>query len=168
MKEKNQNFFFELELEVNQSIKIAFWANARSRAACEYFRDVILFDTTYNTNRYNLVFGSFIEVNHHRQSTLLGCALMKNEDIQLFKWLFECWLHYVEENTLKDILTDQCASMKGPLSRESEELVAILQRAYDNAMVEMQQYKAKSKEKCSLSHEDASFEDINELQNHHT
>ncbi|RYR20315.1 hypothetical protein Ahy_B03g065428 [Arachis hypogaea] len=56
MKENNQNFFLELELEVDQSIKIAFWADARSRAACEYFGDVISFNTTYNTNRYNLVF----------------------------------------------------------------------------------------------------------------
>ncbi|XP_057745350.1 protein FAR-RED ELONGATED HYPOCOTYL 3-like [Arachis stenosperma] len=112
MKEKNQNFFFELEIEDDQSIKIAFWANTRSRAACEYFRNVISFDTTYNTNKYNLVFGSFVGVNHHSQSTLLGCALMKNEDIQLFKWLFECWLHCMERNALKGILIDQCASMQ--------------------------------------------------------
>ncbi|QHO06738.1 Protein FAR-RED ELONGATED HYPOCOTYL [Arachis hypogaea] len=32
-------------------------------------------------------------VNHHGQSTLLGCALTKNEDLQSFKWIFECWLH---------------------------------------------------------------------------
>ena len=51
MKEKNPNFFFELELEEDQSIKLAFWADARSRAAFEYFGDVISFDTTYNTNR---------------------------------------------------------------------------------------------------------------------
>ncbi|RYR76680.1 hypothetical protein Ahy_A01g001258 [Arachis hypogaea] len=37
MKEKNQNFFFELELEDDQSIKLAFWADTKSRAACEYF-----------------------------------------------------------------------------------------------------------------------------------
>ncbi|XP_016164525.1 protein FAR1-RELATED SEQUENCE 5-like [Arachis ipaensis] len=85
MKEKNPNFFFEHELEVDQSIKIAFWADARSRVACEYFGDVISFNTTYNTNMYNLVFDSFVGVNHHGRSTLLGCALMKNEDIQSFK-----------------------------------------------------------------------------------
>ncbi|QHO01558.1 Protein FAR-RED ELONGATED HYPOCOTYL [Arachis hypogaea] len=55
MKEKNQNFFFELNLEGNHCIKHAFWADARSRAACDYFGDVVSFDTTYNTNRYNLV-----------------------------------------------------------------------------------------------------------------
>ncbi|RYR50905.1 hypothetical protein Ahy_A06g025929 [Arachis hypogaea] len=85
MKEKNQNFLFELEHKFDHSIKIIFWANARSRVAYEYFEDVISFDTTDNTNRYNLVFGSFVGVNHHSHSTLIGCALMKNEDIQSFK-----------------------------------------------------------------------------------
>ncbi|RYR08372.1 hypothetical protein Ahy_B05g076029 [Arachis hypogaea] len=51
MKEKNQNFFFELNLEGDNCIKHAFWADARSKAAFEYFGDVISFDTTYNTNR---------------------------------------------------------------------------------------------------------------------
>ncbi|RYR21563.1 hypothetical protein Ahy_B03g066878 [Arachis hypogaea] len=115
MKEKNQNFFFELELEEDQSIKLAFWADARSRAAFEYFGDVISFDTTYNTNKYNLVCGSFVGVNHHGQSTLLRCSLMKNEEIESFKWLFQCWLHCMGGNAPKGFLTDQCASMKRAL-----------------------------------------------------
>ncbi|XP_016168235.1 protein FAR1-RELATED SEQUENCE 5-like [Arachis ipaensis] len=44
----------------------------KSRAAFDYFGDVVSFDTMYNTNRYNLVLGSFVGVNHHGQSTLLG------------------------------------------------------------------------------------------------
>ncbi|RYR10711.1 hypothetical protein Ahy_B05g079189 [Arachis hypogaea] len=52
MKEKNQNFFYELELEAGESIKNAFWTDAQSWAAFEYFKNVVSFDTTYNTNRY--------------------------------------------------------------------------------------------------------------------
>ncbi|RYR00605.1 hypothetical protein Ahy_B07g088725 [Arachis hypogaea] len=115
MKEKNPNFFFELQLEEDQPIKLAFWADARSRAAFEYFGDVISFDTTYNTNRYNLVCGSFVGVNHHGQSTLLGCSLMKNEEIESFKWLFQSWLRCMGGNAPKGFLTDQCASMKRAL-----------------------------------------------------
>ncbi|RYQ94699.1 hypothetical protein Ahy_B08g089637 isoform A [Arachis hypogaea] len=76
---------FELNLEVDHSIKNAFLAYARSKAAYEYFGDVFSFDTTYSTNRYNLVFDSFVSVNHHGQLTLLECALTKNKDIQSFK-----------------------------------------------------------------------------------
>ncbi|RYQ94743.1 hypothetical protein Ahy_B08g089677 [Arachis hypogaea] len=47
---------------------------------------------------------------------------------------------------------------------ESEELTAILHRAYDNVMAEMESLKAKRKGICSLSHEDANLESVNELQ----
>ncbi|RYQ91601.1 hypothetical protein Ahy_B09g097558 [Arachis hypogaea] len=51
MKEKNQNFFFQLNLEGDHYIKHAFWADVRSRAAFDYFGNVVSFDNTYNTNR---------------------------------------------------------------------------------------------------------------------
>ncbi|RYR45370.1 hypothetical protein Ahy_A07g031211 isoform B [Arachis hypogaea] len=63
-------------------------------------------------NRYNLVLGSFVVVNHHGQSTLLGCALIKNEDIQSFKWIFKCWLRCMGGKAPKGILIDQCASIQ--------------------------------------------------------
>ncbi|RYR48496.1 hypothetical protein Ahy_A07g034517 [Arachis hypogaea] len=44
---------------------------------------------------------------------------------------------------------------------ESEELTAILHRAYNNVMAEMESLKAKRKGTSSLSHEDANLESIN-------
>ncbi|XP_020989639.1 protein FAR1-RELATED SEQUENCE 5-like [Arachis duranensis] len=87
-------------------------ADARNRAAFEYFGDVVSFEITYNTNRYNFVLGSFVGMNHHGQSTLLGCTLMKNEDIKSFKWLFEYWLRCMGGKPPKGILTDQCTSIQ--------------------------------------------------------
>ncbi|XP_016168876.1 protein FAR1-RELATED SEQUENCE 5-like [Arachis ipaensis] len=84
MKELNPNFFFEIDVDENHSIRNVFWADARCRAAWEYFGDVVTFDTTYKTNRYDMLFGSFVGVNHHGMSTLLGCALLRNEDTHMF------------------------------------------------------------------------------------
>ncbi|KAL4381378.1 hypothetical protein AHAS_Ahas04G0127500 [Arachis hypogaea] len=47
---------------------------------------------------------------------------------------------------------------------QSKELTMILYRAYDNVMAEIEEYKAKSKGKCFLSHEDALLDEINDLQ----
>ncbi|RYR56963.1 hypothetical protein Ahy_A05g022700 [Arachis hypogaea] len=47
---------------------------------------------------------------------------------------------------------------------ESEELTAILHRAYDNVMAEMEALKGKRNGTSSLSHEDANLESVNELQ----
>ncbi|RYR09348.1 hypothetical protein Ahy_B05g077632 [Arachis hypogaea] len=47
---------------------------------------------------------------------------------------------------------------------ESEELNKILHRAFDKVMAEMQEYQEKSKEKSSLSHEETTLSDMNDLQ----
>ncbi|QHN78318.1 Protein FAR1-RELATED SEQUENCE [Arachis hypogaea] len=293
MKEKNQNFFFELELEDDQLIKLAFWADARSRAAFEYFRDVISFDTTYNTNRYNLVCGSFVcrhesprrkcsERDSHRSmcinekgyrglslrrpsymgSNLSGSPLLgrdekhtkereeqaeRESDATDFHTIIPCATKSSIEAQFQHVYTHQkfrevqaqfrgkancitrltnsalgysvyevgeqvCNSIFNkfvvtydsvaaekvkrrhthiksshgepllePRSKrfdelvfrsqnicefesELEELTAILHRAYDEVMVEMEELKAKRKGTCSLSHEDANLEFVNELQ----
>ncbi|RYR38127.1 hypothetical protein Ahy_A09g043081 [Arachis hypogaea] len=46
-----------------------------------------------------------------------------------------------------------------------EELTAILHGTYDNMMAEMQEYKAKNKEKYLLPHKAAFLDDIDNLQN---
>ncbi|RYQ82149.1 hypothetical protein Ahy_B10g100750 [Arachis hypogaea] len=43
-----------------------------------------MFDTTYKTNRYDMPFRSFVGVNHHGMSTLLGCTLLWNEETHMF------------------------------------------------------------------------------------
>ncbi|QHO08112.1 Protein FAR1-RELATED SEQUENCE [Arachis hypogaea] len=298
MKEKNQNFFFELELEDDQSIKLAFWADARNRATFEYFRDVISFDTTYNTNRYNLVCGSFVGVNHHdlyedhhiwvpiyldhhfwagmkstqrsesmhsffnkfitRNSSLIqfikqydNCLGSREQaeresDAADFHTVIPCATKSFIEAQFQDVYTHQkfrevqaqfrgkancitrltnstlgylvyevgeqvsssilnkfvvtydsvaaevkrrhthiksshdeplleprskrfdelvfCSQNICEFASESEELTAILHRAYDNVMVEMESLKAKKKGTSSLSHEDANLESVNELQ----
>ncbi|XP_015954109.1 protein FAR-RED ELONGATED HYPOCOTYL 3-like [Arachis duranensis] len=57
-----------------------------------------------------------------------------------------------------------CSQNICEFTSKSEELTAILHRAYGNIMVEMGELKAKRKGTCLLSHEDANLESINELQ----
>jgi len=76
----NNDFFFEIDFDENNRISNVFWANARSRAACEEFGDVVSLDTTYLTNNYDMPFAPFVGVNHHGQSILLGCRLLSTKD----------------------------------------------------------------------------------------
>ncbi|XP_016192468.1 protein FAR1-RELATED SEQUENCE 5-like [Arachis ipaensis] len=61
-------------------------------ASYEYFGDVVSFDTTYCRNKHGLPFACFVGVNHHGKFTLLGCALLRNEEIRSFEWVFKQWL----------------------------------------------------------------------------
>ncbi|XP_041025497.1 protein FAR1-RELATED SEQUENCE 5-like [Juglans microcarpa x Juglans regia] len=69
---KNPCFFALMDLDDEGRLKNIFWADPRSREAYQYFGDVVTFDTTYLTNRYEMPFAPFVGVNYHGQSILLG------------------------------------------------------------------------------------------------
>ncbi|KAI5413380.1 hypothetical protein KIW84_057826 [Lathyrus oleraceus] len=79
MREQNTNFFYDIELDDDFHVRNAFWADARSKVAYEYVGDVITFDITYLTNKYDMPFAAFVGVNHHGQSRLLGYGLLSEK-----------------------------------------------------------------------------------------
>jgi len=111
MRELNNNFFFDIDMDENNRICNVFWADARSRTACQNFGVVVSFDTTYLTNKYDMPFAPFVGVNHHGQSILLGCGLVSCEDTTTFVWLFECWRRCMSNIEPHGIVTDQCKAM---------------------------------------------------------
>ena len=106
MQEKDDRFYYVMDLDVKCRLRNVFWANARSRTTYEYFGDVISFDTTYLTNTHKMPFAPFVGVNHYGQSILLGCGLLSNEDINTFIWLFESWLKCMSRRAPNAIITD--------------------------------------------------------------
>jgi len=115
MREFNKDFFFEIDVDADNRISNIFWANGRSRAACVYFGDIVSFDTTYLTNKYDMPFAPFVGVNHHGQSILLGCGLLCAEDTGTFVWLFRSWLRCMGNKALEGIVTDQCRAMQNAI-----------------------------------------------------
>jgi hypothetical protein len=112
---KCPSFFFSLDLNDMNQLRNVFWADNRSREAYKEFGDVVTFDTTYLTNKYDMPFAPFVGVNHHGQSTLLGCGLVSNEDTYTFVWLFNTWLQCMEGQAPQGIITDQDRAMKNAI-----------------------------------------------------
>ncbi|XP_044476192.1 protein FAR1-RELATED SEQUENCE 5-like [Mangifera indica] len=92
MQSENSNFFNTMDLDEEGRLKNVLWVDTRSRAAFKEFGDVVTFDTTYLTNKYDMPFGAFVGVDHHGHSILFGCGLISNEDTETFVWLFKSWL----------------------------------------------------------------------------
>ncbi|XP_045810181.1 protein FAR1-RELATED SEQUENCE 4-like [Trifolium pratense] len=115
MQRKNSHFFYVMDVDDSSHLRNVFWADARCRAAYEYFGEVITFDTTYLTNKYDMPFAPFVGVNHHGQSILLGCALLSNEDTETFTWLFTTWLACMNGRAPNAIITDQDRAMKNAI-----------------------------------------------------
>ncbi|XP_074323133.1 protein FAR1-RELATED SEQUENCE 3-like [Apium graveolens] len=60
-------------------LKCLLRVDPRSWLAYKNFVNVVAFDITYRTNRYDMSFVPFTGVNHHYQSVLFGFALMRDE-----------------------------------------------------------------------------------------
>ncbi|KAH7681875.1 FHY3/FAR1 family protein [Dioscorea alata] len=113
-KEKKLNddfFFFDMELDEFGQTRCVFWADGRSRVAYSEFGDVVVFDTTYQTNRFCFPFAPFVGINHHKQSILFGCALMADEKEESFVWVFQTWLKCMLGKHPQTIITDQDLAM---------------------------------------------------------
>lgn len=60
-------------------------------------------------------FAPFVGVNHHGQSTLLGCGLVSNENTDTFVWLFRTWLKCMHDQAPHGIITDQDRPMQNAI-----------------------------------------------------
>jgi hypothetical protein len=103
----SSNFFCSVQVDKACRVKNIFWSHAVSRLNYEFFGDVLVFDTTYKTNKYGMPFAPFVGVNNHFQSILFGCALLREETIKSFKWLFQTFKDCMKGKEPKCILTGQ-------------------------------------------------------------
>ncbi|XP_042975968.1 protein FAR1-RELATED SEQUENCE 5-like [Carya illinoinensis] len=103
---KELGFVYSMQVDKNGCIESCFWTDARSRAAYQYFGDIVTFDTTYLTNIYNMPFVSFSGINHHHQIIMFGCALLVNETVESYIWLLRTWQEVMFGKAPKTLITD--------------------------------------------------------------
>ncbi|KAI5340905.1 hypothetical protein L3X38_020179 [Prunus dulcis] len=108
---KNEGFYFKIEGDGHDRFSRCFWADATSRRAYGFYVDVVVFDTTFNTNRYDLTFAPMLGVNNHGQTIVLACAFLSNETTESFVWMFEEFKKAMPGGEPKTIITDQDAAM---------------------------------------------------------
>ena len=88
-----------------------FWSDAQSQMDYGVFGDVVVFDSTYRVNRYNLPFVPFIGVNHHWSTVVFGCGILSDETILSYVWLLEAFLEVMHQRHPRSLITDGDAAM---------------------------------------------------------
>lgn len=100
-------FFFTFDTGNDAKVKNIFWSYGSSS-----------FDTTYETNRYSLKFAPFVGINGHGDNLLLAGALLSDETILTFRWLFSTFLTCMGGKHPKSIITDQDVAMRAAIALE--------------------------------------------------
>ncbi|PIN11369.1 hypothetical protein CDL12_16027 [Handroanthus impetiginosus] len=85
-------FYWDVQLDDDNRVMNFFFRDYRCRIDYESFGDMLSVDTTYRTNRYNLICAPFVGINHHKQNVMFGLAFMSDETEESFEWLFRTFL----------------------------------------------------------------------------
>ncbi|KAL9663271.1 hypothetical protein QQ045_028110 [Rhodiola kirilowii] len=111
-----KGYVFEYVADEKGTLTRLFWADSKSVKDRETFVDVVSFDATYSTNKYNLVFVPFTGVDNNKRSVTLAICLISNEDEDSYTWLLECFRKSISH--LPSVLvTDQDAAMKAAIAK---------------------------------------------------
>jgi hypothetical protein len=105
-KDEDPQFYCSFDLVEGNKVQSIFWADSFSRKMYDLYGDCLSFDTTYKTNKYNLPFAPFVGITGHGQNCLFACAILHNETIKTFKWLFKEFLKCMGGKQPKTIITD--------------------------------------------------------------
>lgn len=115
MQVENPSFFYAARVDGDDNIANFFWADAKSIMDYQYFGDVVCFDTTYKAYDYGRPFALFVGVNNHKQMIIFGSALLYDESVESFWWLFDTFKNAMHGKQPKTVLTDKCMEITDAL-----------------------------------------------------
>ncbi|XP_071924677.1 protein FAR1-RELATED SEQUENCE 5-like [Coffea arabica] len=116
MQFEDPNFLYAIQVDENDLITNIFWSDEKMKVDYANFGDVICFDTTYRKNKEGRPIVLFVGVNHHKQTTIFGVALLCDETSMTFEWLFDTSTKAMSGKKPMTILTDQDVAMAKALA----------------------------------------------------
>ena len=92
MKQEDDRVMYFHTVDDNHALQHIFWMLPWSKELYAKYHDVVVFDTTYQINRYKMPCGIFVGVNNHGQSIPLAGCLILDEKRETFAWVFRCFV----------------------------------------------------------------------------
>lgn len=113
---KDPDFFYRYTTDSDGHLQNIFWADAQSRLDYVAFGGVVVFDSTYRSNKYRLPFVPFVGLNHHRSTIVFGVGLVSDESADSYEWLLQVFLEAMHQKHPISAITDGDASMAKAIS----------------------------------------------------
>ncbi|WVZ52972.1 hypothetical protein U9M48_003970 [Paspalum notatum var. saurae] len=107
----------DFQLDSEGKITSIFWSHASQQGDYIDFGDAVTFDTTHKTNLYDKPLCMFVGANHHLQCAIFGFALLGDETVKTFEWVFNAFKTCMGIEGPRVMLTDQDPAMPIALRR---------------------------------------------------
>ncbi|XP_047979530.1 protein FAR1-RELATED SEQUENCE 5-like [Salvia hispanica] len=113
-KEMSEAFTYEYEVNASNQLVALLWCDSLMKRNYHMFGDIVAFNTTYNTNRYYMIFAPFTGKDNYGRPVTFAAGLVSNEKTEAFAWLFK---HFVQCMGVapKMIVTDQYLGMRSAI-----------------------------------------------------
>ncbi|XP_074358070.1 protein FAR1-RELATED SEQUENCE 5-like [Apium graveolens] len=128
-KQSDGNFFYRVDVDEENRVRGLVWVDPHSLSAYKNFGDVVTFDSTYRTNRYDMPFIPITGVNHHYQNILFGFALIRDEKETTYRWVLKTWLEAVDNKPPITIITDQDIALSNAISEFKKDFNACIYKS---------------------------------------
>ncbi|XP_035838939.1 protein FAR1-RELATED SEQUENCE 5-like [Helianthus annuus] len=91
-KECCPGFICDYVIGEDRRLKGLFWADEQSKTNYTVFGDIVGFDATYKSNKYDLVFVPFTGIDNHFRNVTFGGGLLGSETADSYRWLLRCFV----------------------------------------------------------------------------
>lgn len=109
-------FYHAVQLDAEDKVANIFWADVKMLTDCGQFGDVVSFDIVSRNNMSIRPFASFIGFNNYGETVLLGMALMYDDTVESFQWLFDTFLNAMSGRAPRTIFSCQDATVGKAIS----------------------------------------------------
>ena len=113
--DKDPSFFYRLKFGEENNVVSYFWRDSQMLEDFKAYGDVLIFDTTYRTNKYGLICAPFVGINNHWATTMFGSAFISDEKTATFVWLLSIFKKSMCGIEPKSIFTDQDLAMSNAI-----------------------------------------------------
>ncbi|XP_021740854.1 protein FAR1-RELATED SEQUENCE 5-like [Chenopodium quinoa] len=110
-KSSEYDFFYDFDVDEKGHLQSFFFRDNRMKVDYDAFGDLLVHDTTYRTNKYGMICGPFVGMNHHNNNVMFGIGFLINEKWESFEWLFNTFLKSMGGKHPVTIMTDQAQAM---------------------------------------------------------
>ncbi|XP_074296424.1 protein FAR1-RELATED SEQUENCE 5-like [Silene latifolia] len=103
----NPNLVFSVRRDASGCVVGLFWCDSRMRDDYKTHRDVIVFGTSYSSNKYKLLCAPFVGVINPCYYVMFGCAFIADEKTDTFVWLLETFKEAMSNKSPGIIVTER-------------------------------------------------------------
>ncbi|CAB4485613.1 unnamed protein product [Rhizophagus irregularis] len=92
-KDSNPLWIVKLRLDpVSRKLKSLLWMSPTQKELYNKYNDVTIIDTTYNTNRFQMMLCIIAVVDNNYKSRIFATAIIDDETLNTYRWLFDAIL----------------------------------------------------------------------------